>query len=202
MSQDLTALAVPTAPAEPGLVDAVRALTTAVQALTAAIESRGFLSPASVVAAGTVATALAAAPAAPRPALSHVSTPTSAESPIEAGRRLVTALFDVAAAPEGDEAAFEAFLALNHTERTSAPRAVPSLREFAWRQLRKRRHEYLSNPTDSTSFTVARSDPTTVDAKALSFRLFLQSSGRSPTPVTFKRDPAAEGAYRVTDSSL
>ena len=117
-------------------------------------------------------------------------------------REVVTGIFAVAAAPDGDEVAFEEFIRLNHSERTSAPRAVPSLREFAWRQLRKRRHEYLKDVADAGTFTINRTDPTKIDDKTLTVRLFLVSSGRSPTPITLKRDPAVDGAWRITDSSL
>ena len=33
-------------------------------------------------------------------------------------------------------------------------------------------------------------------------KLFLRCEGRSPVPITFRRDPAASDAWRVTDSSL
>lgn len=180
------------------LVAAIRELTLAVRALTVAVESKGIVASAPSLAPVAAAVATVVAPlvgSGQGPLPAH-------EAPLESARRVLHDAFLHAGSADGDEAAFEAFIALNHSERTSAPRAIPSLREFAWRQLRKRRLEYLRDPSDPSSFTVARTDPAAPDSRTLSLRLFLNAVGRSPTPITLKRDPAVNGAWRITDSSL
>ena len=101
-----------------------------------------------------------------------------------------------------DEAGFESFLLLVHSDRTEAPRSIPSLREFTWKSLKQKYQSYLSDAGDATSFEVVRREPESIDVKTKSAKIFLKSEARSPVPVIFKRDATKADAWRITDCSL
>ncbi|MBT9558918.1 MAG: hypothetical protein IV100_23000 [Myxococcales bacterium] len=195
--------AAPTSP-QAGLEAAIRELTSAVRALTSALA----VTPTSVAAPVSPAlrpleVAVVSATAVAATAPPAATTRPTGDRLLDDAKEVVAAAFALALGAEpDDELAFERFIALNHSERTSAPRAIPSLREFAWRSLRRRASEYLSDMASPGSFTVARHDPARLDANTSQLRLFLSARGRSATPVTLKPDPAANGALRITDSSL
>jgi hypothetical protein len=114
---------------------------------------------------------------------------------------LIAATFMAATDPD-NEAGFESFLKLIHSDRTEAPQSIPSLREFTWRSLRKNYVSHLADVTESTSFEVVRREPEAIDSNTKMAKLFLKSGARSPVPVIFKRDPNSEYAWRITDCSL
>ncbi|HIA03403.1 MAG TPA: hypothetical protein EYN66_16090 [Myxococcales bacterium] len=114
---------------------------------------------------------------------------------------LIAATFMAATDPD-NEAGFESFLKLIHSDRTEAPQSIPSLREFTWRSLRKNHATYLSEAEENTSFEVVCREPETIDSNTKMAKLFLKSGARSPVPVIFKRDPNREYAWRITDCSL
>ena len=181
------------------LISVITALTAAVRDLTAVLERGAVVVSAAPAPSAAHRTSGVTAPVA---ATSAAPAPVSASgSVMEQVSSVIAEVFRLAGQAD-DDLAFEAFVALNHSERISAPRAIPSLREFAWRQLRKRWADYLRVGDDPSSFTVARTDPARVDSGASSVRVFLQAKGRSQTPVALKRDAAADGAFRLTDSSL
>ena len=194
---------------ETGIEPAIRELTAAIRALTAALSAApvAVAAPMSVVlrpVESAVAAAVAGNAGSSAPA-THPSVPArpQGERLFDEAREIVAAAFALALGVEpDDELAFERFIALNHSERTSAPRAIPSLREFAWRSLKRRAGEYLTDVAAPESFTIARHEPARLDANVTQLRLFLKARGRSATPVTLKTDPVANGALRITDSSL
>lgn len=114
---------------------------------------------------------------------------------------VLTGVF-LAALDEDDDAGFDAFLTLMHTDRTDAPRSIPSLREFSWKNMKKKLDKYLMAPTEATSFEIARRVPETLGPDDRNAKVFLASPDRSPVPISFRRDPNADDAWRVTDTSL
>ncbi len=136
--------------------------------------------------------------------LTHAA-PTSAipaepvsEDPLAAASALLSELFRLASGPDNEDA-FERFVALYHTERITPPRAIPTLREFAWRSVRRRLGDYLATTADPATFALARTERT---PGAASLRVFVAARGRSATPVAFRPDPERGGRLRITDSSL
>lgn len=125
----------------------------------------------------------------------------AADRQADAIEQLLAFLFMAALDPD-DEAGFENFVSAMHSDRTDAPRSIPSLREFNWRALRRNAPKYLSDPSDATSFTVVSRRPDAVTAEDRNVKVFLSCPGRSPVPVTLKRDARHDDAWRVTDSSL
>ncbi len=107
-----------------------------------------------------------------------------------------------AAVTEDDDQGFAAFVKCFHSDRTDAPRAIPSLREFSWRSIRRTVASYLTVPGDASSFIPARLDPPEPSASDRSMKVFVACAGRSPVPVALKRDKAAGDAWRATDCSL
>lgn len=108
----------------------------------------------------------------------------------------------MSALDDDTETAFEAFIGLQHSDRIDAPRSIPSLKEFTWKSLRKKVSKYLSNPEDPSSYEIERRVPVRLEDGDRDVKFFLHSPGRSPVPIAFKRDPRAQGSWRVTDSSL
>jgi hypothetical protein len=108
----------------------------------------------------------------------------------------------MACGDDDEEGGFEAFLQLMHTDRTDAPRSIPSLREFTWKSLRKKRAQYLDESGSPASFTVGRRVPDSLTAADRQAKLFLLTPGRSPVPVSFRRDKNQDDEWRLTDSSL
>lgn len=108
----------------------------------------------------------------------------------------------MATSVEDYDAGFESFLELMHSGRTDAPRSIPSLKEFTWKSLHRKRDMYLEDPLDPTSYTVERWHPSEPRVKDDIVKLFLKVTGRSPVPINFRRDPEQDGAFRITDSSL
>ena len=107
-----------------------------------------------------------------------------------------------AALDQDEELAFDSFVECMHSDRIDAPRSIPSLREFNWKSIRRNVRRYLVQPDDADSFVVERSQPAEPNAETRTVKVFISCDGRSPVPVTFKRDTAAEDVLRVTDSSL
>ncbi len=100
---------------------------------------------------------------------------------------ILTGLFMAAQDPD-DEVGFEAFLQLVHSDRTDAPRSIPSLKEFTFKSLRKKLAQYIGKDGAPTAFAIARR--------------VLECPGRSPVPISFRRDPEHGDAWRMLDSSL
>lgn len=120
---------------------------------------------------------------------------------VEEIRTLIAAMF-AAALDEDEPSAFERFIDCMHSDRIDAPRSIPSLREFNWKSIRKNVARYLSTEGSVDSFTLERTIPSDPSEEAPSVKVFLACAGRSPVPITFKRDQAHDNALRVTDSSL
>ena len=61
----------------------------------------------------------------------------------------------------------------------------------------------LTSAGSSTrSYSVERTDPGELSADQERVKVFLQSPGRSPAPVTLRRDEASGGAWRLSQVSL
>jgi hypothetical protein len=110
-------------------------------------------------------------------------------------------LFSAAMTPN-EEDGFDAFVAVMHSSRTDAPLAVQNLRQFSWKALQKNLGTYLKDPYDPTSFTVVRREPRELEDSVTSIKLYLGGTRPSDTPVNLRKDDAAGGVWRVTDSSL
>lgn len=174
---------------EADLVAALRALADEVAKLRMTLEASGG------------APRVAAPAAAPAP---MVVAPPSEEAPRVTGNDVDNVLEKLfrAAMDRDDEAGFEAFVRLVHTDRTDAPHSIPSLKEFSWKSLRKNMGRYLAREGDPTSFKVARRVPPELGESDRSVKVFLEATARSPVPVSLKRDKAQGDAWRVTDISL
>ena len=142
--------------------------------------------------------AVAVSPQAPGAIAPSPTVPATHEAACDA----ILANMFASALVEDDDAGFEAFIATFHADRLDAPRSIPSLREFSWRSIRKNLVNYLTDPTVPGSFTIARRDPSPLRNSDRTVKVFIACKGRSPVPVTFKRDKAAGDAWRISDSSV
>ena len=116
-------------------------------------------------------------------------------------KALISSMFEAALADD-EELAFEQFVGCMHSDRVDAPRSIPSLREFNWKSIRKNAKRYLDDALTPSSFVVERVQPDAPAPDIKSVKVFLRCGGRSPVPITFKRDLGQDDALRVTDSSL
>lgn len=186
------------------LATAVTDLAAAIRELARAVEGRRdspTAQPSAVVDRNASVVAAAAAALVPELALASPAEPavgSPADDPLVVASGLLTELFRLAVGPDSEDA-FERFVALYHTERITPPRAIPTLREFAWRSVRRRAVDYLATPGDPSSFALARSERT---PGTPAVRVFVAARGRSPTPVAFRPDGERGGRLRITDSSL
>jgi hypothetical protein len=106
-----------------------------------------------------------------------------------------------AALVKDQEVAWRELTALTHPREMAAPRALDGLKAFSWKQLRKNAASYLSEgKTDS--FSVVRTDPGELSGDEERVKVFLQSTGRSPAPVTLRRDDSSGGAWRLGQVSI
>ncbi len=192
------------------LVQAIQALTAEVGELRATIAGLNLQAVEGAPAAAPVAAAPPVPAAAKQAAAIAAVAPLADVIPLEktASQRLfeeaeavIVGLF-LASGDDDTEAGFEAFLQLMHTDRTDAPRSIPSLKEFNWKALRKNRDRYLQDPADSTSFTIGRRVPDELTGDDRNVKVFLECPQRSPVPVALRRDKRQDDAWRVTDSSL
>ena len=204
----------------PSIIEAIQGLTAEVALLRQAVEGLRDKVDGSAVteaakpaarAAGPTwaaeAAAAAAAAAAREAATSSVMPEPKSLEEIETERvrkeveTLLVGLF-MAGMDDDTDQGFEAFIDLMHSDRTDAPRSIPSLREFTWKTLRRNLARYLATPGDPTSYSVVRWDPEKPRAKDKNVKLFVACPQRSPVPVNFRRDPAHDDCWRITDSSL
>ena len=186
------------------LVAAIDRLTTEVAGVRAALEGRvPAASPVPKAAAANmhVAAQAVAAVASLAPSLAPSLATASSERQADEVEQLLAFVF-MAALDNDREAGFENFVSAMHSDRTDAPRSIPSLREFNWKALRKNVSRYLSEPGDATSFEIVMRRPEKWSAEDKNGKVFLACPNRSPVPITLKRDPRHEDAWRITDSSL
>ncbi|MCO4763834.1 MAG: hypothetical protein KC502_20140 [Myxococcales bacterium] len=157
-----------------------------------------------------ISKAKAAAPAAAAAAVTvAATTPTGApeDDPIRAMRSVLTAAFEQALAPIPDDpdeadAHFARFVKLIHSSRCGTPLLEQSLRNYTWRQLRRNAPIYLDDNQAPGSFECKRITPDNITARTEQAKFFLLARTRMPTPITFRRDSADGGAWRIEASSL
>ena len=196
------------------LIAAVNDLTAAVLASNAAQKSPAGPPP-TVASPAAAPNAPNAPPTPPEPPATPTSTAISADD-LEvvidehvvsgipgAGRDLratISRMFQ-AALVEETEIAWRELTALTHPKEMEAPRALDSLKAFSWKQLRKNAQCYLKGDAIE-SFVVSRTDPGDLTGKEERVKVFLQATGRSPAPVTLRRDESSGGAWRLGQISL
>lgn len=183
------------------LAATVEELQQRVAALEAALAAQ---SATGATAAGAVAAVAASAEEAPAPAPKPRKPDTD---PVGGAHRLLRDILKLAMEPEPDdpeeaELLFVRFLDHVHSERKGTPILENSLRQYTWRQLRRNALIYLRDPEDAGSFDVTRQDPAAIGPRTESLKLFLRATSRMPTPITLRRDVAAEDAWRIESSSL
>ena len=115
-------------------------------------------------------------------------------------RATLRRMFEAAMVPD-KETAWRELTALTHPRELVAPRAIDSLKAFSWKQLRKNAERYLDGGAID-SFVVQRTDPAVVTGAEERVKVFLKADGRSPAPVTLRRDGEAAGAWRLGQVSL
>ena len=106
---------------------------------------------------------------------------------------------------DGEELAdeqFFRFLELIHTERKGTPMLESSLRQYAFRQLRKNAPIYLRDRDDTGTYDVTRSEPREISTKTERVKVFLRAATRMPTPIALRRDAIHQGASRIETTSL
>lgn len=116
-------------------------------------------------------------------------------------RELLNQLFAGAMA-EDDDPAFDAFLTLVHSDWVKNRPARSRLRKSTWWSLRENLGSYLDDAGDASSYQVVRTVPEEPEAGDVDIKVFIEARGRRPVPVSMRRDPARDGALRLTDSSL
>lgn len=183
-------------------VDALRALVDRLQSQVDGLSPAAAAPPnaatakvAAVTAAVAVGTATAAAVGAPE------------ADPVQAMRSLLSAAFELALqpVPDDDEEAdeqFARFAALIHTNRRGTPLLEQSLRLYTWQQLRRNVTIYLNEDQAVGSFETTRMTPSPVTERTQQAKFFVRARTRMPTPITFRRDEAEGGAWRIEASSL
>lgn len=107
-----------------------------------------------------------------------------------------------AAAMSDNEAGFELFLQLMHPIALEGPKSRTSLRQFQWKQLRKNYREYLEDPTDTTSFSIATRRPEEPAPFERAWKLFVTSNRRTPVPITMRRLDDDPSRWRIEVCSL
>jgi len=106
------------------------------------------------------------------------------------------------AALQGDrDASWRELTALTHPLELVAPRALDGLKAFSWKQMRKNAAKYVIDGRFD-SFTVVRTDPAELSGAEDRIKVFLHADGRSPAPVTLRRDEHSGGAWRLGSISL
>lgn len=129
------------------------------------------------------------------------------DDPVAAMRAILIAAFELALEPiphdleEADEQ-FARFAALIHTNRRGTPLLEQSLRNYTWQQLRRNVTIYLDDDQAPGSFETTRITPDPITARTQQAKFFVRARTRMPTPITFKRDDAEGGAWRIEASSL
>ncbi len=120
------------------------------------------------------------------------------EAPIEA---IVERLFDAALEPKAEDT-WAILMRLFHSSQLVGPRALDHFKGFAWTRLRRNAKIYLPDGTP-TSFRIAYTDPLEPRGHEKEIRLFIKTiDERMPVPLVLTRDPAAGGAWRVSNISL
>lgn len=183
-------------------VDELRALITELTARVAALTPATSATEAAPVAAPAAPPSAAAASEAPS---ALIGGPES--DPISAMRAVLTAAFTMAqepipSDPDEADAQFERFSQLIHSERRGTPLLEQSLRNYTWQQLRRNVRIYLDEQGAPGSFETTRVTPDPVTPHTQQAKVFVRAQTRMPTPVTFRRDRAAGGAWRIEASSL
>lgn len=158
-------------------------------------------------------TALEAAGQAPTVVAPTVVAPAPAAAPAADGlteiKGLLRSLFAVALATDASDDVkvadqFEVFRTIIHSERQGTPLLDSDLRRYKWLPLLGKARDYLSDASQPGSFALERVLPDRIDARTNSVKVHVVVRGgrRMSPPVTFKRDPAAEGAFRIENMSL
>ena len=99
------------------------------------------------------------------------------------------------------EAAWECLAALTFSGDLKAPKALDNLKAFSWKKLRANATRYLSESRPD-SFVVDRVVALETGTGDERVKVFLHCPGASAAPVTLRRDPAAEGHWRLNQVSL
>ncbi|MDP6944043.1 MAG: hypothetical protein QF464_07845 [Myxococcota bacterium] len=102
---------------------------------------------------------------------------------------------------EDKEVVWRELTALTHPQELAAPRAIDSMKAFSWKQLKRNAGSYLDDGQPG-SFVVVRTDPAELSDSEGRVKIFLQAAGRSPAPLTLRRDESAGGAWRLGQISL
>ncbi|MGM0575452.1 MAG: hypothetical protein ACQEXJ_06950 [Myxococcota bacterium] len=105
----------------------------------------------------------------------------------------------IQAALEEDEAkGWRQFEALLHSGQKLAPHSLQNWREFNFSSFRRKVDLYVKDDAEGVAFEVVRVDELPGDR----VKLFIRNEKSSPTPCTVKKDPEADGAWRIHNCSL
>lgn len=116
-------------------------------------------------------------------------------------RPLLSAMFSAAMLEEKEDT-WAALQALTHPDELVAPRALAGFIGFSWAKLRRNVGLYLETMEDAASFRVARTVPAALRPDEDRIKVFLLRDDEMPVPVSLRRDPAADGAWRLSTISL
>ncbi len=120
------------------------------------------------------------------------------DAPIHA---IVERLFEAALEPKAEDT-WAILMRLFHSSQLVGPRALDHFKGFAWTRLRRNAKIYLPDGTPA-SFRIAYTDPLEPRGHEKEIRLFVKTvDDRMPVPLVLTRDPAAGGAWRVSNISL
>ena len=209
-------------PQQDAIIARLDALIAAVNRLTEVVASSGTPGTVGAVvpAAATVVDETVTAAPSPGTPSTPAAAPTVTQAHVEGGidvvvddhvvsgipgpgadmRATLTRMFQAALLDDSD-VVWRELTALTHPRELVAPRALDSLKAFSWKQMRKNATTYLTGGKADT-FSVVRTNPTELSGTEDRVKVFLHSQGRSPAPVTLRRDEVAGGAWRLGQVSL
>lgn len=90
---------------------------------------------------------------------------------------------------------------LLHSSISDHSPAIASFFRFSFATFSQRWQEYLQKPSDPTSFIIDR-EVQIQNAELAECKFYLHSSQRSPSPISFKRDPKQRLEWKISSISL
>jgi hypothetical protein len=179
------------------LVETVAALASQIEALQARVAALESRLPQGAAQPRVEAVAVASA-AVPQPV-----------DPLGQIKALLENLFALAAATtvedsEAFDVRFEAFKALVHGDRQGSPLLDTDLRRYKFIPFVGRFADYLEHRDAPGSFQLERTMPAQIDARTETVKLhvLVRHGRRMSPPVSLRRDPRADGAFRIEQMSL
>ncbi len=110
-------------------------------------------------------------------------------------------LFIIMKQKQSSEEQRKAVTPLIHSSISEHSPALDSFFRFSFKTFQERWREYLDEKQEESSFQIERQKENRL-GELLELKLYLVSTNRSPSPITFKQDPKYDLAWRIHSLSL